>query len=97
MRAETVQDAMSTEMLEALARSMGFRMEYDRTPGADRWTISAGHGESHVQYQGTKRAIAAFLHGYAAMRTNAMTEVANLEIEQRKVIDQSRHRLFPTD
>lgn len=80
-------------VLNALAKGCGFRITYDHSPGADEWTLSAGHGATHVQYVGTRRDICAFLSGYAAMRIQTTQILNEIDNETRKLIVDMRTRL----
>lgn len=81
------------DVLSALAEGCGFRVSYDRTPGADAWTLSSGHGADHVQYAGTRQSTCAFLAGYAAMRVRARALLGELEEAHRRLVATARHSL----
>ena len=72
--------------LVSLARSCGFSVTYERTPGVDKWNIHRGHGKSYLAYAGTMQTIAAFLTGYACMMKVATDQLAKLESESNQLL-----------
>jgi hypothetical protein len=88
-----IDDNLHIEVLSALAKACGFSVAYDRSPGADTWTLSAGHGDEHLQYVGTRQCVCAFLHGYAAMRLQTTQILNELDNAQRRQILDMRSRL----
>lgn len=77
---------LPTEVLGALARACGFLLSYDRTPGADAWTLSHGHGPTYVQHVGTRQAVCAFLTGYADMQLQTTQILNELDSAQQRLI-----------
>lgn len=76
---------LPSEVISALAEACGFRVVCDHAPDADEWTLSAGHGATHVQFVGTKQSVCAFLSGYAAMRIKAMQMLNDLDAAHKQV------------
>lgn len=93
MSTSKIDTDLHLDILSALAEGCGFRVSYDRTPGADAWTLSSGHGAGHVQYTGTRQSTCAFLTGYAAMRVRARALIAELEEAHRKLVAAAKHSL----
>ncbi len=88
-----IETSVPVQILAALAEGCGFRSSYDRTPGADEWTLSAGHGDTHVQYVGTMQSVLAFLTGYAAMRMQTKQMLLDLSTTHERLILDMRTRL----
>jgi hypothetical protein len=88
-----IETNLPTEVLTALAEACGFRVVFDRSPGADEWTLSHGHGVSHVQHVGTRQAVCAFLTGHADMRLITVQILNDLDSAHRRLILDMRTRL----
>lgn len=84
---------VSTEVLSVLAKACGFRVAFDRSPGADEWELSAGHGENHVQYVGTRQGVSAFLTGYGAMQLQTRQILNDLDSAHRKILLDMKTRI----
>jgi hypothetical protein len=85
-----IDDELPVAVLDAIAHALGFRVFYDRREDVDEWTLSAGHGASHVQYVGTRKSICAFLAGYGAMRARAVQMLNDAERANKNTIADCR-------
>lgn len=92
-RITRIDDHPSDRRISLLAEACGFRIASDRTPGADEWTLSTGHGASHVQYRGTRQDVCAFLVGYSTMQARATEMLRDLGERQQQLIDLMQRRL----
>jgi hypothetical protein len=90
-----IENNMPTEVLVAVAKACGFSVVVDRSPGADEWTLSHGHGVTHVQHVGTRQDVCAFLTGYADMRLLTTQMLNDLDNAHRSLILDMRDRLEP--
>jgi hypothetical protein len=90
-----IDSELPTEVLVALAKACGFSLAYERSSGADEWTLSHGHGVSHVQHVGTRKDVCAFLIGYADMQLTTTQILNDVESAHRKLIADMRDRLGP--
>ena len=88
-----IENNMPTEVVVATAEACGLRISFDSSPGADEWTLSAGHGVRHVQYVGTRQSVCAFLNGYAAMLLQTTQILNDLDSANRRLILDVRDRL----
>lgn len=88
-----IENNLPTEVLTALAKACGFSSAFDRSPGTDEWTLSAGHGATHVQHVGTRQSVCAFLTGYAAMQIKTTQILNDLDNANRRLILDMRARL----
>ena len=88
-----IENNLAAEVLTVLAEACGFCVAFDRSPGADEWTLSAGHGVKHVQYVGTRQSVCAFLTGYAAMQLQTTQILNDLDNAHRRLILDVRERL----
>jgi hypothetical protein len=88
-----IETNLPTEVITALAEACGFSVAYDRSPGANTWTLSHGHGISYVQHTGTREAVCAFLIGYADMGLLTSQALNDLDNEKQKLILDVRVRL----
>ena len=90
-----IDDELPTEVLNALAVACGFHLS--STPGVDEWTLSHPHGVIHtepVHHVGTRKAICAFLTGYADMQLQTTQILNDFDSAQRKLILEMRGRSF---
>ena len=85
-----IDDNLPTEVLTALAEALGFSVAFDRSPDTDKWTLSAGHGETYVQHVGTRQGVCAFLTGYAAMRLQTTQILNDFDNANRKLVLEMR-------
>ena len=97
MSAHKIDADLPTEVIAAVAETCGFRVHYDRSPGTDEWTLSRGHGSTHVQHVGTRRDVCAFLTGYANMQIQTTKILSELEKAHRALILDVRQRLGQTE
>jgi hypothetical protein len=88
-----IEDNLPAEVLTALAEACGFCITYDRSPGVDEWTLSAGHGKTHVQHVGTRQGVCAFLSGFATMQLQTSQILNDLDSAYRGLILDMRSRL----
>lgn len=79
-----IQDDLPTDVLSRAASACGFQVAYSREPDLDEWSLSSGHGETHVEYVGTRRTICAFLVGFVASRDRAIGLLKDLSDQQRE-------------
>lgn len=88
-----IQTDLPPEVFYALAKVFGFNVMYDRTPGVDKWTLSAGHSQTHRQFEGTRAEVCAFLNGYSEMHMIAVQILNELETAQHNLIANMKVRL----
>ena len=88
-----IENNLPTEVLTALAEALGFRVAFDRSPGTDEWTLSAGHGATYVHHVGTRQGVCAFLTGYGAMQLQTTQILNDLDNANRRLILDMRARL----
>ena len=88
-----IDEELPLEVLKLLAEACGFQLFRCTTVGIDEWTLWRGHGVSHVQHVGTRKAICAFLAGYSDMRLLTAQILNELEAAHRSVIAAMRVRL----
>lgn len=91
-----IENNLPIEVLTALAEACGFRIALDHSPGANEWTLSHGHGATHVQHVGTRQDVCAFLTGYADMQLLTMQILNDLDNAHRRLILDMRARLDST-
>lgn len=89
-----IDDNLPTNVLSALAEACGFHLSYSRAPGTDEWTLSHGHGASHVQHVGTRKSVCAFLTGYADMRLQTTQILNEMSNAHQKLVLTMKMRLF---
>ena len=92
-RITRIDDPPSDRTLSLLAEAILNPHASDRTPGADEWTLSTGHGASHAQYRGTRQDVCAFLVGYSTMQAKATEMLRDLGERQQQLIDLMQRRL----
>lgn len=73
-------------VLVAVAEACGLSVSWDRAPGADAWTLSAGHGDRRIDHVGTKQSVCAFLTGYAAMQQQTVQILNEFGSAQRELV-----------
>lgn len=88
-----IDDSLPTEVLSALAEACGFRLSHDTASGVDAWTLSHGHGPTHVQHVGTRQNVCAFLAGYADMQLQTAQLLNELDRSHRSLVLDLRTRL----
>ncbi len=89
-----IDDELPAEVLTALAAACGFRLSC--ALGGDEWTLSHPHGAIHVEpveHVGTRKAVCAFLTGYADMQLQTTQILNDLDSAQRKLLSDMRGRL----
>ena len=84
---------LAESVMFAFAKALGFTLAYDRRPDVDEWTLDQGHGESHERRVGTRASICAFLEGYATMHMQTRRLIGEVEIAERRGIDDARRKL----
>lgn len=87
-----IRTELPPEVVVALASACGFKVSYERRPGEDKWVLSAGHGVKRVEHVGTKEVISAFLSGYASMQMQTTQILIDMEIANRKLLQDMRDR-----
>jgi len=92
-----IEDNLPTEVLTALAEACGFQVVFDRAPGTDEWTLTAGRFagplQYDVQYVGTRQSVCAFLTGYASMQLQTTQILNDLDRAHQGLILDMRERL----
>ncbi len=88
-----IDDALPTEVLTALAASLGFQINFEHSPGVDEWELSGDLGLTRVQHVGTRRSVCAFLIGYSSMRLQTTQILNDLDRANQKLILDMRARL----
>jgi hypothetical protein len=95
-----IDDNPPEAVIIGLAKACGFRVAYDRDPNVrepnvDEWTLSAGHGKTHVQIVGTRAAVSAFLVGYSAMQQRALSKLREIGFSHQDMITEAERKLGP--
>jgi hypothetical protein len=88
-----IDNNLPTEAIVELAKACGFSVVFDRSPGADQWTLHRGHGALHVQRAGTRQDACAYLTGYADMLVTTGQILSDLDEEQRRLVVNARARI----